>query len=97
MKKRRTKEQREAAEKEAMLQRVRDVLIGAREWTDRFDPISAKGAGALLQWLAEHIGVSGLTEAAAHRNAHLFGWWTLDEFKSAVDLVDFWHRQGVRA
>lgn len=98
MKKRQTKEQRVAAEKAALLQRVRDVLIGAREWPgDDGELIYAKGACALLQWLAEHVGVSGLKDAAEHKHAHLFGWWNLDEFKSAAELVDFWHRHGVRA
>lgn len=98
MKKRLTKAQREATEKAALMQRVRDVLIGAGEWPgDEGEAIYAKGAGALLTWLAEHLEVASMEEAAAHRKSHLFGWWNLDEMKSAAEVVEFWYRHGVRA
>ena len=97
MKKRMTKAQRETAEKAALLQRVKDVLIGAGEWTGEHDPLLASGAGALLTWLAERLEVTGMKEAAEHEHAHLFGWWALEQFKSAEELVDFWYRYGVRA
>ena len=97
MKKRMTKAQRETAEKAALLQRVKDVLIGANEWVGEHEPLFASGAGMLLTWLAEHIEVANLEEAAQHEHANLFAWWNLDEMKSASALVDFWHRKGVRA
>lgn len=60
MKKRMTKAQREAAEKAALLQRVRDVLIGANEWTGEHEPLFAAGAGAMSDKVdlaeIEHLG-----------------------------------------
>ena len=98
MAKRKTKAQREVEAKEALRQRICDIVSGAcgRDMDDadmEFVDIDnvARFIGALADRLCEH------DEGGELVHNHFVAYWNIGEYQNIDTILDFYWRNGIRA
>ena len=104
MAKRRTKAQREADEKAALRQRIRDIATGAagcepdeESGLDLVSELGAEGMSRFLPALREVFELWSLESGEGHQRAWLLGPHTLHNYENLDKLTDLFYEEGIRA